>query len=146
MATALYRINGGEVLKISPRNQPFAERDPAFWGVLVDPLLPDGTDVRAKLDDGLQGPLRVLGLAKIALAGSNTVRNATQPEIDGFAVAEQADEAAMDAEDARRFFDHPRFGKVFDALLEELEVATKPNPNQRRDRGQLRADVKGRVR
>ncbi len=85
MASVLYRLRGGEVLKISLTDQPFDDRDTAFWGVLTDPPRPDGDAVR----DGA-GPLRVLGLAKTW--DGIDVRNATQAEIDQMPVDEEADE------------------------------------------------------
>ncbi len=61
----LYRIIGGEVLGAST-DQSFPDRDQSRFGVLTDPLIPDGKDLAVK---------------KIALPGSNTVRNATAGEI-----------------------------------------------------------------
>jgi len=115
MTTALYRINGGEVLKISTTDQTFAERDTDYWAVLTDPTLPDGTEVR----EGNTGPLRVLGYSKFADVGGNEVRNATQPEIDTFAPAETEDENLMDQGGARGIFaQHPRWRKLLTAIVD----------------------------
>lgn len=139
MTTALYRINGGEVLKISVQGQPFADRDAAVFGVLTDPTLPDGQAVREDLGDGTLGPIRVLGFAKVAVVGSNTVRNATAPEIAAFATAETSDENALDAADAGRMIDtHPRFRKVLKALLKRIIAE---NNDQRTQWNALRAQI-----
>lgn len=114
MTTALYRINGGEVLKISPTNQTFAQRDPTYWAVVTDPPFPDGMINRS--GDG-DGPPRELGFAKIFDAG--TVRNATAPELTAFAAAETVDENLQDRDGARALFDtHPRFRKMMVAFAD----------------------------
>jgi hypothetical protein len=120
MTTALYRINGGEVIKISGTDQTWPDRNTTYWGVLTDPPFPDGTVVREP-----DGPLRVLGFAKINDAG--TVRNATQPEIDTFAPAQTADENLQDAGGAEDLFlNHPRFRKLMtaysDIIKDELNI------------------------
>ena len=121
MATVLYRKNGDEVLKISLRDQPFTEADTTYFGVLTNPSFPDGTDTRERLPDGNLGPARQLGFAKIAIPGTNTVRNATQAEIDAWAAAEQEDEDLQDAADADSLFmTHPQFRKVLKALVKLL--------------------------
>lgn len=129
--TALYRLNGGEVLKVSPKGQDFADRDPAYFGVLVDPLLPDGADVRERLADGTLGPLRVVGFAKFAVPASNTVRNATLFEIDSFAVAEASDDNALDAARVGELFStHPQWRKAFKALLKRILQVTNAQATQ----------------
>lgn len=120
MPNALYRINGGEVVKISATGQTWADRDTTYWGVLTDPPLPDGDQVRP-----IDGDLRTLGYAKINDAG--TVRNATQPEIDTFAPAQTADENLQDAGGAEDLFlNHPRFRKLMtaysDIVKDELNI------------------------
>jgi hypothetical protein len=118
MTTALYRLASNEVLKISLKGQSFAERNTARFGVLTDPALPDGTLVRSSAN-GTLGPLRQLGLAKIAVPGSNTVRNATQVEIDAFAAAEVDDENSLDAEAAIALLEtHPQFRKMMVAFAD----------------------------
>src|SRR3972149_1631731 len=118
--TALYRINGNEVLKISLTGQSFGDRDTAYYGVLIDPILLNGNQVR-EFVAGSYGPMRVLGFAQIAVPGINTCRLAAQPEIDPFAAAETADTNAMDAADAIQCFEtHPRFRKAFKAFLKRV--------------------------
>jgi len=121
MTTVLYRENGGEVIKISPTDQQFDQRDPSFWSVATDPTFINGTELR----EGGGGPLRVLGFAKIMDGGS--CRNATQPEIDGFAALETADENLMDRDGARALFQtHPRFRKMMiafaDIIKDEINI------------------------
>jgi len=121
MTTVLYRANGGEVVKISPTNQTFDQRDPAYWSVVTNPNFPDGTELR----EGGNGPLRVLGFAKI-IDGADC-RNATQPEIDGFPAAETTDENIMDRDGAIDLFqNHPRFRKMMiafaDVLKDEINI------------------------
>ena len=119
---ALYRLSSGEVIKITDRGQTFADRDTNFWGILTDPDLPDGSDVRELLADGTWGPLRVLGYAKIAESGINTARNAIQAEIDTFAPAQNDDENQMDAAGAVDLFEqHPRFRKLMIAYSDILK-------------------------
>lgn len=121
MTTVLYRTNGGEVVKISPTDQQFADRDSTYWSVATDPAFPDGTELR----EGGDGPLRVLGFAKIMDGGS--CRNATQPEIDGFPAAQTADENLMDRDRARDLFEnHPNWRKMMiaysDIIKDELNI------------------------
>lgn len=112
MTTALYRINGGEVVKISATNQQFDAVDSNYWGVATDPAFPDGTQNR----ENDSGPLRVLGFAKFMDVPGGICRNATQGEIDNFAVAETADENIMDRDGARDLLQqHPRFRKLMAA-------------------------------
>ena len=75
--TALYRISSNEVIKISLKGQDFADRDTNIWGVLTDPSLPNGSDVREELSENQLGPLRQLGFAKIADAGITNVQLTT---------------------------------------------------------------------
>ena len=122
--TVLHRLTSGEVLKISPQGQLFADADPAYWGVLTDPTFTDGTDNRDATGAEL-GPLRVLGFQKHW--DGATVRNATQVEIDGYQGLQDTDEAIEDREAAQDFFDtHPRFRKAFKAMavlmMEELNI------------------------
>lgn len=115
MPTALYRISSNEVVKISLSDQQFSDRDTNFWGVLSDPPFPDGTQTRP-----LEGDLRVLGYSKINDAG--TVRNATQPEIDTFAAAQEDDENQQDATGAQALFlVHPRNRKQMTAFADIIK-------------------------
>jgi len=118
--TVLYRISSNEVIKISTRGQLFSDRDTTFWGVLTDPSLPDGNEVRDN-SSSPPGPLRVLGFAKFAVVGTNTVRNATQTEIDGFAAPETDDDNQQDADRAADLGDtHPQFRRTFKAVLKGI--------------------------
>jgi hypothetical protein len=125
MVNALYRINGGETIKRSAINQPLGSADPAFFAILNDPLEPDGIHIREpfELQPGQPryGPKRQLGWAKICIPATNTMRNATQAEIDFFDVAEGQDEQAMDAIQAReQAAKHPFIARVLLALLRRL--------------------------
>lgn len=120
--TALYRKTSNEVVKISLSGQTFSDRDTVYWGVLTDPTLTDGNQA---VD--ASGNLRVLGTAKFAVVGSNTIRNATAPEIAAFATGQTTDESAQDASEAVAFFQtHPRFRKAFKAVcqlvIDELNI------------------------
>lgn len=117
MATALYRVSSGEVVKISLMDQAWPDRNTTYWGVLTNPSLPDGTDVRDPAGD-----LRVLGYAKYADVGGNTVRNATQPEIDTYAAAQTDDENQQDADGADLLFlTHPRWRKLLTAYSDIIK-------------------------
>lgn len=122
MATALYRISSGEVVKISLMDQTWPDRNTTYWGVLTNPSLPDGTEVRDP-----NGDLRVLGYAKYADVGGNTVRNAIQAEIDTYAAAQTDDENQQDADGAESLFiTHPRNRKLMtaysDIIKDELNL------------------------
>ena len=115
MANALYRKNGGEVVKISTTGQTWPQMDSTYWGVLIDPTLTDGTAVRDP-----SGAYRVLGYAKINDAG--TVRNATQGEIDTFEPAQTEDEDLQDAAGAVGLFhNHPRWRKLMTAYSDVIK-------------------------
>lgn len=117
MTTALYRINGGEVIKISGTDQTWPDRNTTYWGVLTDPSLPDGDQTR-----DIDGPLRELGFAKFADVGGNTVRNAIQAEIDAFAPAQSDDEDLQDAAGASALFlTHPRNRKLMTAFADIIK-------------------------
>lgn len=114
--TALYRVSTNEVVKISLSGQSFSDREPTYWGVLTDPTLTDGNQT---ID--ANGNLRVLGIAKFAVVGSNTVRNATQAEIDTFAAGQTADENAQDAEAVVSWMNtRPQERKFVAALIKRI--------------------------
>ncbi len=114
--TVLYRKSSNEVVKISNKGQPFADRNKTYWGVLTDPIFVDGTDCR---DENWK--LRVLGYAKIAEPENNRVRNATQEEIDSFADYQTNDEKAQDRDAAKDFLSiHPRFRKLMIAFADVM--------------------------
>jgi len=115
--TVLYRISSGEVLKISTRGQQFPHINTNIFEYLIDPDLPDGTDNRPIIDDQL-GPARTPGSQKIAIPGSNLVRDASQAEIDGFEALKVEDDNLQDELGAKAFLStHKRFRKIFIALL-----------------------------
>lgn len=117
MTTALYRISSGEVIKISLLDQQWDDRDAAFWGILTTAAYPDGTQTR-----DVDGDLRELGFAKFADVGGNTVRNATQPEIDTYAPAQDDDENQQDALGAGGLFlVHPRNRKLMTAFADIIK-------------------------
>ena len=128
MATVLYRKNGGEVLKYSPRNQSFAEVDSDFFGVLVDPDAPDGTDIRERRPNKKFGPDRQFGFAKKALPGQNRIRNATQAEIDAFDDQEGIDEQKQDVKQAKIQIDeHPYLGRLLRAVIRQIMAHVQSN-------------------
>lgn len=127
MVTALYRINGGEVIKISEIDRTWADADADFYAVMTDPNLPDGSSLREVLPRGpglaRYGPKRQLGFAKIAIPETSTIRNATQQEIDFFDSAEGTDRQAEDAIQAReQVTRHPFIARVLMALIRRLVV------------------------
>lgn len=123
--TALFRIRGGEVLKISTKGQPFADRNQTYFGVLADPTLPDGASVRERREDGTLGPMRVVGYAQIADSVGNACRLATQAEVDAWPAAEQADDNLLDGERVAQYFTaHPIWRKAFKALLTRILQVT----------------------
>lgn len=117
--TILYRLNGGEVYKISIIGQSFTEADSTYWGNVTDPSFPDGTEI---FDLTEEYPVRrKLGFAKF-YDGAGTVRNATQSEIDNFSVAQEEDENLQDASGAVDILKvHPRFRKVLIALSDIIK-------------------------
>lgn len=121
MAFALYRKSSNEVLKWSGTQQ-FSEADSVYFGVAIDPVTPDGTEVRDRSGPE-PGPLRQLGFAKIYVPGTNTIHNATQLEIDGFAAFDLGDRQAQDKELAQGYFDEasrftsPVIRKILKALV-----------------------------
>lgn len=117
MTTALYRISSGEVIKISLSDQMWDDRNTTYWGVLTTASYPDGTQVRH-----VDRELRELGFAKFADVGGNTVRNATQPEIDTYAPAQEDDENQQDADGAQALFlIHPRNRKQMTAFADIIK-------------------------
>lgn len=141
--TVLYRINGGEVYKISTNGQTFADRNTAYWGMLTDPSLPDGTNVRDET-----GALRVLGFAKIW--DGTDVRNATQAEIDGFVTSEADDDKLQDRDAARDLFQtHPRFRKLLiafaDIIRDEINILRSQHGLPDRTLTQLKNAINNRM-
>jgi len=116
MATVLVRISSGEVIKISPKNQAFSDRNKTYFSVLTDPSRPDGDNLREQKLDGTEGLMRQLGFAKVAVDG--VVRNATRAEIDNFAGMQDDDDSRQDADQATSFIDiDPLWRKLIKALL-----------------------------
>ena len=88
--------------------------DTTFKDTLIDPPFTDGTECRDST-----GELRVLGYAKINDNG--TIRNATQQEIDIFAILEQDDGNKRDAAKAIGFMDtDPQFRRILIALIKGI--------------------------
>lgn len=115
MATTVrYRKSTSEVIKINPAGQVFDVDE--YWGMLTDPALPDGNQC---IDEN--GDLRVLGVAKFAVVGTNTVRNATAGEITTFIDGEEDDLAAQAATEALRLCEtDARFRKVVKAIIKRV--------------------------
>ena len=129
--TALYRISSGEVVKISQKGQTFADRNAAYWGVVTNPVLPDGAQVRQPGVDGGLGPLRQLGYAKHYPGIGQDIRNATQAEIDAYAAKELDDEKRQDADRVGQLFEsHPQWRKVFKALVKRIVGVTNDEKAQ----------------
>jgi len=131
--TVLYRISSGEVLKISTKGQIFDRVNNDLFGYMIDPSFPDGTDNREMLQSSVMGPLRELGYQKIAIPGSDLVRNATQGEIDGFEAFKIDDDNLQDEVGAKQFLiTHPRFRKIFVGILKLLvdQLLEKSNVKQ----------------
>lgn len=123
MATVLYRVSSGEVIRVSTSNEPFNSVDLGYFGVLSDPNFPDGMETQEILGDGTKGPLRQLGFAKLADAATNQVRNATQAEIDLFDAERVLDDEELREETAVDFIlTHPTMKRVFELLLEEVNA------------------------
>lgn len=130
--SVLYRISSGEVLKISTRGQQFPHINTNYFDYLIDPDLPDGTNNRPFID-GKLGPARTPGSQKIAIPGSNLVRDATELEIDGFEAFKVEDEKSLDETGAKAFLiTHPRFRKIFVGILKLLinQLLEKTNVKQ----------------
>lgn len=118
--TAIYRKSSGEVLSIDINGRPVGA-NPAWFGVLTDPLTPDGIELQRIGPDGTPGPRRELGFSKIAEPGSNLVRNATQTEINTFAGFERQDSNQRDALRARYYLkEDPFFRRFIHAVFRSL--------------------------
>lgn len=120
--TALYRINGGEVLKISPTGFAFSDADVTYFGVASGASYPHGTDlVNVSLGDS--AVRRQEGFAKIYVTASNVVQNATSTQIATWASAEASDEAQQDASAAVNLLqDHPMFRKAFKLIIKAINT------------------------
>ena len=146
--TVLYRISSGEVLKISTRGQQFPHINTNIFEYLIDPDLPDGTDNR-EIIDGRLGPARSLGYQKIAIPGSNLVRDASQGEIDGFEAFKIEDDNLQDELGAKAFLStHKRFRKIFVAILKLIVDQLLENSNVKQNEminqwNQYKVDVAG---
>jgi hypothetical protein len=143
MATVCYRINGGEVVKISTNNQAFADRNSVYWGVLTNPVFTDGTEARDS-----SGNLRVLGFAKIW--DGLVVRNASQGEINGFAGSEAQDDNLQDRDGAINLFQtHPRFRKMMvalaDVIKDEINILRAQHSLPDRTLNQLKNAIQNRM-
>ena len=113
----LYRKNGGEVLGASKHADAYTSVDPVYFGMLIDPAFPDGVDI---------------GVRKFAIPIGNTVRNATQIEMDNWPVAEAADDNLAARVKAKlAFTDDPQMRKILRAfasiVLDEINTL-RQNP------------------
>lgn len=98
----IYRTNGGEVESITPSASAYLDIKNPFLSGIVDPVLPDGSRPHPP---------------KIFIA-PNIVRNATQQEIDGFAVALAQDSNLKARIDAKNLLDQDlKFRKILKSLL-----------------------------
>jgi len=109
----IYRISSGEVdvISVTPivSTIPGEPYDMEYKAKLTDPPFTDGTDLQK----------RVLGYAKINDNG--TIRNATQNEIDTFAILQQDDRNKRDAAKAIGFMDtDPQFRRILIALIKGI--------------------------
>lgn len=151
MSTARYRLSSNEVDKISTKNpaQTFSDRDTDFWDVLTNPNLPDGDETRDMSTDPI-GPLRVFGFSKIAVPGTNTIRNATQIEIDTFALAELDDDNQQDADGATFLLQsHPQLRRILIAVVDitrqEINILRAEHGFSARTLTQVRNSILSRI-
>lgn len=147
--TALYRKSSNEVIKISTKGQSFSDRDSDVWGVLTDPVLPDGIQVR-DISQDIAGPLRQLGFAKIAKPANNIIRNAIQSEIDTFSSAELNDDNQLDADQAKELIrTHPTFRKIFiafvDIIKDEINILRTQHSLPTRTLSQLKTQLLSKI-
>lgn len=107
----LYRINGKEVIAASTDLNGFNDANLAFYGIVTDPATPDGVD---------------LSIPKIYL--NSVLRNATQTEIDAFAVARATDQnlqerdAAWDRIQGNDRIQRKAFKAFCSVLLDEINT------------------------
>ena len=114
--TVLYRISSGEVMEISTQDKTDFGMGLIYFAVLTDPPLTDGTEWLSPAPDFER---RSLGYAKINDNG--TIRNATQNEIDTFAILQQDDRNKRDAAKAIGFMDtDPQFRRILIALIKGI--------------------------
>lgn len=123
MASCLYRLRGGEVVKVSRKDSAFDGHNAAYFGVLMNVKSPDGLDIRPEGPNGELGELKQPGFAKRAVKSSNTMRNARPAEIATFIKEEEADLESQQAEAAESILTrNPVFAKALEALLEEADA------------------------
>jgi hypothetical protein len=142
--TAIYRISSGEVINISTEDDPFSPLGDRHGklAVISNATYPDGTITR------LGGELRVLGTAKI-LVGT-VIRNATQQEIDGFAIAAADDLNQIEADKAVNLFqDDPRLRRILVAfaavLVDEINILRSEHSLPDRTLQQLKTAILNRI-
>ena len=143
--TVLYRISSGEVASISVVDRTNFNVDLSYYGVLVDPPLPDGIQW---FDPAPDYQRRVLGYAKINDNG--TVRNATQIEIDGFAGFALDDKNQEEANKAAEYFQNdPQFRRVMIAfaaiLVDEINILRAEHGLSDRTLSQLKTAITNRI-
>lgn len=111
-ADVIYRISSGEVVNILYGNEGGYDQD--FFGTLTDPPMTDGSQF---LDD--QWEPRVLNYSKINDNG--TIRNATQEEINTFAVLATEDVNIREAAQAATHFQNdPKFRRAVAAIIKGI--------------------------
>jgi len=144
MTTALYRISSGEVTEISSADDTFdGFVNTPYWGILIDPPLSDGMDVRDS-----NHSYEVLGYAKINDNG--TVRNATQQEIDTFATFRLDDYNKRDAAEAINYFkSDPKLRRIMIAfaaiLIDEINILRSQHGLPDRTLVQLKTAIENRI-
>lgn len=125
---AFYRLRTGEVIAVARKRtdgtiQDWLSRDPTlvmYFGQAVDPFTPDGDNVVDRSQAQL-GPPWQLGFAKYYDVRTNTVRNATQAEIDTYGGGEDEDEKDRDVDGAKEFMKtHPQHRKMIQALFKAM--------------------------
>lgn len=101
----------------------FPDVDSHYFGVLVDPDLPDGDQTRETLPDGTLGPTRQLGFAKHAIPGANRVQNSSVGQINTYGTEEELDNGEQQEEAAVSILlNHPVMSKLFDLIFQESDA------------------------
>ena len=134
MSIFIYRINGGEVMSIASSAGSYLDVSDPFLSGIANPTLPDGPRLHPP---------------KIFIA-PNTVRNATQQEIDGFIVAHGQDDNLRARVDAKDLLDQDlKFRKILKSLLsvvlDEVNILRQELNLTERTMTQLRNKIASRI-